>query len=53
MNTSYLLGMACSALAAAGTHFLLAGQLEKRGLLCLLTLVFGTALGIVCARLFY
>ena len=53
MNTSYLLGMACSALAAAGTHFLLAGQLKKRGLLCLLTLVFGTALGIVCARLFY
>lgn len=53
LNTTYLIWMGVSVLAAGAVHFFLAGALKKRGLLTALTLVLGTVLGAVFARLGY
>ncbi len=53
MNTSYLFFMSGSALITSGAHFLLAKNMKKRGLLAAFTLVFGSVLGVLCARLSY
>ncbi len=53
LNNTYLLWMAGSALIACGVHFLTAASMKKRGLLAALTMLFGTVLGVVFARLGY
>lgn len=53
LNTTYLIWMGCSVLAAGAVHYFLAGALKKRGLLAALTLLIGTVLGAVFARLGY
>lgn len=53
LNTTYLIWMGVSALAAGVVHYLLASSLKKRGLLAVLTLVLGTVLGALLARLGY
>lgn len=53
LNTTYLLWMAASILAAGIVHYLLAGSLKKRGLLTAFTLLFGAVFGTLFARLGY
>ncbi|MBR1586468.1 MAG: prolipoprotein diacylglyceryl transferase [Clostridia bacterium] len=52
VHSAYYFWMLGSALITAGVQFLLAKGMKKRGLLCGLTLVLGTVIGVICARLF-
>lgn len=53
LNTTYLIWMGASVLTAGIVHYFLTGSLKKRGLLAVLTLLFGTVLGALFARLGY
>lgn len=53
LNTTYLIWMGVSVLAAGVVHYFLTSSLKKRGLLTCLTLVLGTVLGILFAKLGY
>lgn len=53
LNTTYLLFVGASLLLSCAAHFLIASALKKRGVLALLTVLFGTLLGIVFAKVGY
>lgn len=53
LNTTYLIWMGASVLAAGIVHYFLTGSLKMWGLLTALTLVLGTVLGALFARLGY
>ena len=53
LNATYMIWMGVSVLLSGAVHYFLTGSLKKRGLLTCLTLLLGTLLGAVCAKLGY